>query len=174
MKLRALFVREESGQELVESALFIALMFIFVVFALNFSYFIGFIHTVHASSAQAASYSAQGDLTPTGAASGQLPESGNVSMVAKNEINNSLRDTKQTSATVSVCQAASGGGCGFTDPEDPGNGVANAGTFSANSVTVSQPFTPFWGSGSKVTGVALVPFTTTTPVSHTVYMRALQ
>ncbi len=167
VRLSTDLIKDESGQTLVESALFICLLFILVVFALNFNYFIGFINTVHSASARAADYSAQGDLT----ALGTLPTASTVTATANNEISNTLRNPNETAPNITVCSASSGGCSGFVDPE---TGVPNTGGFVANSVTVTQRFTPFFGSGSSVLGYNLVPFTTATPVSHTVYMRALQ
>jgi hypothetical protein len=168
MKLHTMFVKEESGQSLVESTVFLSLMFILAIFALNFNYYIGFIHTVHASSARAAEFSAQGGLTGLGT----LPSSAAVTTAAKNEIGNTMRNPNEAAPSISVCSPGAGasGACsGFTDPEAS---TSNTGTFTANSVQVTQTFTPFLG-GKSVIGINLLPFTAPSAVTHTVYMRAL-
>jgi len=167
MKRGISVIADESGQALVESALFISLLFLLLTLAINFAYYIGFVNTIHAASARATDYSSQGDLTSLGT----LPDESSVTTAAKNEIGNTLRNTNESAPSVTVCSGNSGGCAGFIDPE---NGVANTGGFSANSVTVSQQFTPFFGDGKSIAGHSLIPFTSSTPVTHTVYMRSLQ
>ncbi len=94
VRLSADLIKDESGQTLVESALFICLLFILVVFALNFNYFIGFINTVHSASARAADYSAQGDLTAL--ALFQPPARSQRRRIT--EISNTLRNPNEDSA----------------------------------------------------------------------------
>lgn len=170
-RVTAQIVADESGQALVESAVFISILFLLVAYALNFNYYIGFVTTLHTAGAKAAYYSAQGDLT---ALAKTPPTTASVATVAKNEDDNSLRATTEAAPQVSVCMPSSGtdNGCsGFSDPE---TGVPGTGGFVMNSVTVTQQFTPLFGSGRSIFGHDLVPFTSAIPVSHTVYMRELQ
>lgn len=171
MKLHTRFIEEESGQALVESAVFICIMFVLTIFALNFNYYIGFINTIHASSAQSVAFSTQGDLTPFGT----LPSADAVVAVANGETGNSTKGSasSQFPSTVNVCSPAgfATANCsGFTDPEAT---TANTGNFVTNSVQVTQTFKPFFGVGNSVLGINLMPFTTPSTVSHKVFMRAL-
>lgn len=169
--MNASFLVDEDGQALVESAVFISILFLLVAFALNFNYYIGFVTTLHTADAKAAYYSVQGDLTPLAQTP---PTSASVATVATNEDDNSMRGANEAAPQISVCMPASGvnNGCsGFSDPE---SGAPDTGNFVMNSVTVTQQFKPLFGSGRSILGHELVPFTSVIPVSHTVYMRELQ
>lgn len=168
--LHTRFAQEENGQALLESAVFICLMFLFVAFALNFNYYILFINTVHSSTARASAYSANGNLTVSGA----LPGAAAVVAAANNETSNSTQGlTGAQASTVSVCSPASftSGNCaGFSDPEAT---TANTGHFVANAVELKQTFTPIFGVGKSVLGLNLIPFSAPATVTHQVVMRAL-
>jgi Flp pilus assembly protein TadG len=169
MKLHTRFVQEESGQALLESAVFICIMFVLVVFAINFNFYINSINMIHSSSARGADFSTQGDLT----AFGTLPSATTVTTAVKNEAANTTHFGIDVDPSITVCSPAGGSsaGCsGFTDPEAS---TANTGNFVTNSVQVTETFTPFFGSGKSVLGFNLIPFSSRSTVSHTVFMRAL-
>jgi len=179
MKMRLLETIKEdsSGQALLETVVFLLLICLFIGFTINVNYFIGFAQTVHSASTNSASFSTQGLLSARGTA---LPVGSQVSQVAANETANTTRNSSEDSPTVNVCSAtigtsggasecAGGGVAGFIDPESSTS--TSAGQFFANSVQVTQNFTPF--ISGTILGHPIMPFSAPQSYNHTVFMRAL-
>lgn len=176
MKLWRTIKNETSGQSVIETALFLMMMLLFVAFTLNVNYYVGFVQTIHSASQSSADFSAQGSVTGSSTA----PSASAVAQAARNETANTVRNTNEAAPTVNVCSQAigtssgatecsAGGTAAFVDPESGSS--TSTGRFYGNAVTVTQTFTPFI-SGTFM-GHQLMPFSAPSSFSHTVYMRAL-
>jgi hypothetical protein len=177
MKFLKTIKEESSGQALLETAVFLLMICLFIGFTINVNYFLGFAQTVHSASSNGASFSAQGMLSSRG---GSLPVSSQVSQVASNETANTTRNSAESAVNVNVCSAGigtsggatqclAGGVAGFVDPESTTS--TSGGQFFANSVQVTQNFTPF--ISGTILGHPVLPFSAPQSYSHTVFMRAI-
>lgn len=154
------FRDESSGQALLETTVFLLLVMLMCVFAVNMVSYLDFIQNTATAAAAGTNYSVQGPLSP---AAQPLPSSGAVAVVAGNQALSPL----SASPNVNVCMAVAGCSAGFVDPEASASGS----TFSANSVQVQQTFTPFFSASAF--GFPILPFATPQSYTQTVVGRAL-
>ena len=154
-------VRDEaSGQALLETTVFLLLVMLMCVFAVNMVSYLQFIQNTSTAAASGTSYSVQGPLSP---AAQPLPSNGAVAVVAGNQAAGPL----VSSPNVNVCSGATGCSAGFVDPETSTCGW----TFSANSVQVQQTFSPVFPASAF--GFPILPFGTPQTYTQTVVGRAL-
>ena len=141
-------VRDEaSGQALLETTVFLLLVMLMCVFAVNMVSYLQFIQNTSTAAASGTSYSVQGPLSP---AAQPLPSNGAVAVVAGNQAAGPL----VSSPNVNVCSGATGCSAGF-----------------ANSVQVQQTFSPVFPASAF--GFPILPFGTPQTYTQTVVGRDL-